>query len=89
MKLVNLCFSVLYIFGMLTHLVEFRFVYRLTLVLLLLRDVFQMVQKAWMRAMSTRAAIRPRTMYRRVSDRSKNESSVSLALGSEALLSEN
>lgn len=59
----------------------------LTFVFLLFRDVFQMVQKAWIKAMSTRAAISPRTMYKRVSERSKKESSVSLALGSEELLS--
>lgn len=46
-----------------------------------------MVQKAWIKAMSTRAAIRPRTMYNLVSERSKKESSVSLAFGSEELLS--
>lgn len=46
-----------------------------------------MVQHAWISAMSTRAAIRPSTIYKRVSDRSKKESRVSLALLSVALLS--
>jgi len=46
-----------------------------------------MVQNAWIKAIRTRAAIKPRTMYKRVSERSKKESRVSLALGSEVLLS--
>jgi len=57
-----------------------------TFVFLLLRDVFSIVQTAWISAIRTRAAIRPRTIYKRVSDRSKKESNVSLALVSSALL---